>query len=275
MSDSTKTVSTALEKLHSEQHLVTKLEVPSADALLLGGFKTGHVYELYGPSGAGKTQLALTLAAQTALSSFRRSSVAYVDTKCDFFAERLAQIVKARADGGKKRSSALEKVHVKKVFDLDDLLATLEGLCEGLRASEKDSKTFFSRLRLLVLDSVASVTLPAMSEAADMREVSRKAARMCGLLSKIALAHNVCVLVTNHATLRTGEDGTAVTRPSLGKFFSSCANTRLFIKREKDAMRVLKVEKSLAHMTRKENAVWECRVGIGAKGVEPVVKKEK
>lgn len=61
------------------------------DKLLSGGLYTCEVMELYGPSGAGKTQLALQIAA---LSCFKhRVAVMYMDTCNCFSSARFVEIL--------------------------------------------------------------------------------------------------------------------------------------------------------------------------------------
>lgn len=64
----------------------------SLDELLHGGFLTGTVLEVCGLSGEGKTQLCLSVSAHVAASLMQ--SVHYVDTKGDFSASRVSDIIK-------------------------------------------------------------------------------------------------------------------------------------------------------------------------------------
>jgi predicted ATP-dependent serine protease len=65
--------SSALDLLHGERTFRITSGVDELDTLLGGsGFASGHVYELFGASGSGKTQLALTVAATCAMSATKQ-----------------------------------------------------------------------------------------------------------------------------------------------------------------------------------------------------------
>lgn len=64
----------------------------SLDELLHGGFLTGTVLEVCGLSGEGKTQLCLSVSAHVAASLMQ--VVHYLDTKGDFSASRVSDIIK-------------------------------------------------------------------------------------------------------------------------------------------------------------------------------------
>lgn len=57
---------------------------------LLGGLESGHIYEICGLSGAGKTQICLGIAAHTSVSG---RCVHFIDTKNDFSAKRIFDII--------------------------------------------------------------------------------------------------------------------------------------------------------------------------------------
>jgi len=59
-----------------------------------GGFLTGKIYELYGASASGKTQLCLTIA--THIAHDFKQQVHYIDTKSDFSGKRVQEILEAK-----------------------------------------------------------------------------------------------------------------------------------------------------------------------------------
>jgi DNA repair protein RadA len=66
------------------------------DSLLHGGFRAGHLTELFGRSGSGKT----LLAAQTALLAAKAGKKSlYIDTEGSFRPERLQQLAESRGWG--------------------------------------------------------------------------------------------------------------------------------------------------------------------------------
>ncbi|CAG5090055.1 Similar to RAD51D: DNA repair protein RAD51 homolog 4 (Homo sapiens) [Cotesia congregata] len=75
-----------------KQYISTGIE--NLDKLLGGGLYACRFYEICGNSSAGKTQLCITLAANIALNS--SADIHYIDTKKDFSATRLQNILEAK-----------------------------------------------------------------------------------------------------------------------------------------------------------------------------------
>ena len=61
--------------------------------MLIGGLENGHIYEICGLSGSGKTQLCLNIAAH---ASFLEKKVLFIDTKNDFSPSRTLQLLKKK-----------------------------------------------------------------------------------------------------------------------------------------------------------------------------------
>jgi RecA/RadA recombinase len=92
----------------------------SLDQLLGGpGFKTDHIYEVYGPPGSGKSQLVMHLAAKNHVECL------YIDTKNDFSLNRIKSMMDQ-----KDQKDRLDKIHLAKAFDLLDLMKILEDLAK-------------------------------------------------------------------------------------------------------------------------------------------------
>src|ERR671929_41105 len=90
----------------------------SIDRLLGGGIHTGTVSDIYGQSGAGKSQLCFTLCANYAKHSRQEDRILFIDTVGTFRPERVSEIV-----GARKNSS----VHIKLKLEIIDLEKSLFG----------------------------------------------------------------------------------------------------------------------------------------------------
>lgn len=187
----------------------------AADALLQGGMLPGRVYEVYGPPGAGKTQLCLSAAAGAAAAKGGRvahRNVAYVDAKGDFRVQRLVEVLRrGHRETVRGQSRVLERVRVLRASNLSGLRSELE---RAARAAEEGGGegAFWRRMRLLVLDSVASLVLPELDEQDGGMGVGgafRAVEAAVRLLRRLARACGAVVLVTNHAVVVRGEDGGA------------------------------------------------------------------
>src|SRR5919202_1319329 len=76
----------------------------SIDHLLGGGVHTGTVTDIYGQSGAGKSQLCFTLCANYAKHSRQEDRILFIDTVGTFRPERISEIA------GRKSSTVLNKI---------------------------------------------------------------------------------------------------------------------------------------------------------------------
>ena len=77
----------------------------SIDRLLGGGIRTGVVTDIYGQSGAGKSQLCFTLCANYAKHSRQEDRILFIDTVGTFRPERVSEII-----GARKNSTVLNKI---------------------------------------------------------------------------------------------------------------------------------------------------------------------
>ncbi|TRY61658.1 hypothetical protein TCAL_13535 [Tigriopus californicus] len=205
--------------------IVMPINVASFDAILGGGFHFSQVYELYGRSGVGKTQLALTLATQAILSERENCNVVYLDSECDFRVERLAEIIQSQKEwSGRCYNRAVlyhEAFRYKKLFSLIELQSVLENIVRAERAE----------IGVLIIDSIAPLVLPLMAKSRNLGEIFGLVGIIGGLLRKIAIQHTACVLVLNHTTWKTQ---TRCHHPSLGRMFSNCASVRLYMDKQSD-----------------------------------------
>jgi RecA/RadA recombinase len=77
----------------------------SIDRLLGGGIRTGIVTDIYGQSGAGKSQLCFTLCANYAKHSRQEDRILFIDTVGTFRPERISEIA-----GSRKSNTILNKI---------------------------------------------------------------------------------------------------------------------------------------------------------------------
>ena len=80
--------------------------------------ETNHIYEIYGPQGAGKTQFSLAMTARIS----EEGQVFYIDTKNDFSLSRL----KSMMMNMKNIHQMLSNVSTAKTFDLHETIKITE-----------------------------------------------------------------------------------------------------------------------------------------------------
>ena len=262
----------ALQLINNLKEEILRTGVEKVDAILDGGFKSGCIYELFGPPSSGKTQMALTVSAVMAVQHKVQSNVIYFDTKGDFKIDRFVQILQRRNEETKSGISiakCLDRLRAKKVLDLTELCSSLETIaCLVAAGGSKDK--FWSKVNLLVVDNIASLVLPLLYTEDNLKVVFGETAKVICLLKKLAHDHNLCILVVNHSTLKPGEEGKpSIRQPSLGKIFSSAANTRMLMVREDeqghgDILLSLTKTPSLIQSRDEEK---KCKVKIEARGI--------
>ena len=93
----------------------------SVNRLLGGGIRTGMVTDIYGQSGAGKSQLCFTLCTNYAKHSKQEDTILFVDTAGTFRPERISEIA-----GSQKTNNLLNKIVFVRALSLSDQIDALK-----------------------------------------------------------------------------------------------------------------------------------------------------
>ncbi|XP_021346354.1 DNA repair protein RAD51 homolog 4-like [Mizuhopecten yessoensis] len=187
------------------------------DDLLDGGLYTGEVTEIAGEIAAGKTQFCMTCASSVMCGA--RQNVFFIDTCGALSVERVLQI--AEHSGQEIEESTFQRMRCHQAFDIFSLLSELENLrCLILQQTDG----FYSNLKLLIVDNVASVIYPVLGgQQMDghglMVTLSRK-------LKQLAVECSIAVLITNNLV---GGDWDRSRSAALGKTWSHVPHTRIVI----------------------------------------------
>lgn len=170
----------------------------SLDALLRGGVRTGMVTDVFGASGAGKTQLCFSLCASCTRAGWR---AVFVDTAGTFRPERVSEIA------GRE---ALDRITFVRALHTGDQIAALE-------------KARDSGARLVIVDTLTSLF------SAEYSGPSRHVAVMSHLrqLAMLAITADCAVVVTNMIRNAPTETGMSLEREFLGSSVSLYAHMRL------------------------------------------------
>jgi len=147
-----------------------------------GGFALGRIYEVYGPSSAGKTTLAMSIIAE---AQSRGMTAAFVD------AEHAAD-----PDLFASMGVDLEKLEVIDLFTGEDNLAVAETLMKS------------GGLDLLVVDSVSSL-IPKVAAEAELEDhtialLARLMSKTLLRYSPIAAETGTCVIFINQLRMKIG-----------------------------------------------------------------------
>eukprot|EP00918_Siedleckia_nematoides_P099908 GHVU01218555.1.p1 GENE.GHVU01218555.1~~GHVU01218555.1.p1 ORF type:complete len:282 (-),score=28.60 GHVU01218555.1:331-1176(-) len=160
--------------------------VQAIDGLLRHGFITGLIYEIAGEAGTGKTQFALSLAAET-VASVSEGGTCYIYTEGTAPTERLAEIIGSRY-GAWKMADYLSRVFVDEVRTPEEL---------GQALMDKIPRLVkHIALRMVIIDSIAGLFRGA-HEDEDYAERSRLFFKISLILHRIASEYGCWIIITN------------------------------------------------------------------------------
>lgn len=168
--------------------------VRGLDRMLLGGLQLGAVYDFFGASGVGKTQLCLqasTLASAPKEQGGLGCVVLYVDPTGSFRPERLKEIAEEHSLDAEK---VLSQVYLYEPRMVEEQIAVLGRL-----------KKMSKKPALIVIDGVTDLFL------SDDNLVTRALlGNHLHLLRLTALKEGIAILLTNPVRERLGEGGVTV-----------------------------------------------------------------
>ncbi|MFB6117293.1 DNA repair and recombination protein RadB [Halosegnis sp.] len=153
----------------------------TVDELLGGGFERGTVTQLYGPPAAGKTNLALAAAVETAAAG---DTALYVDTE-GVSVDRFEQLVSSRVSANQTVEDVAGRVVISDAVDFTEQ-----------EEAVRDAEQFADRAELVVLDS-ATGFYRLERDGADNGETLRAVARQVTHLLGLARQHDLAVVITN------------------------------------------------------------------------------
>lgn len=170
------------------------------DELLGGGFERGTVTQLYGPPAAGKTNIALSAAVETAAGG---GTAVYIDTE-GVSVDRFQQLLSARVGDG----STPGPTDRGRETDDTDAAGDIESVASRIVIEEaldfdeqdeavRDAEEFAGRADLIVLDSATGFYRLERTGEGDDGEALRQVARQVTHLLSLARKHDLAVVVTN------------------------------------------------------------------------------
>nr|WP_306060099.1 DNA repair and recombination protein RadB [Natronococcus sp. AD5] len=205
------------------------------DELLGGGFERGTVTQLYGPPAAGKTNLALSAAVETAV---RDETAVYIDTE-GVSVDRFQQLLDARVAERDAQSTPTDETG-----DLESVASriVIEDALDFAEQEEavRDAEEFARRASLIVLDSATGFyRLERTGEGSD-GEALRSVTRQITHLLSLARKHDLAVVLTNQVFADPESDRT---RPLGGNTLEHWTGTVLRIERFRGGNRRATLEK--------------------------------
>lgn len=201
------------------------------DQILDGGLYTGEVTEVAGEIASGKTQICLSMTASVICHS--KQNVMYVDTSGGFCAERLEEILHTKYQQG-DNSDVFSHIRCLQSYDIYSLLSELQQIKVNIT---QQSDPFYSGLKLIIIDNVASVIYPILG--GNQLDGHGLIVQLSQLLKLLAVDYSLSVLVSNNVVVSDGEK-----KASLGKVWSHVPHTRILVSSMGDQQRQLVLVKS-------------------------------
>ncbi|KIJ45210.1 hypothetical protein M422DRAFT_227907 [Sphaerobolus stellatus SS14] len=188
---------------------------PNIDELFGGGLLLGGINEFVGESGSGKTQLALQTCLTVQLPPDKggcSGSACFLTTSGVLPTPRLLQLTQEHPLL-KSHDCNLSNVHTRSISSPAELSRTLQGiplLVQQISAAETSS----SRLKLLVLDSLAGVfRMAGKTTSETLMERSRELNEISALLHGLASTYNLAVLVINEVNASVNREHLSEAKP--------------------------------------------------------------
>jgi len=161
------------------------LKIPTGsrilDKLLDGGYEKDVITTIYGPAGAGKTNLCILCAVNAARE---RKKVIYIDTENNFSIDRFKQICESISQNYAK---LLNHIVFLRPVSFDEQKKTFEKLKEVVN----------NKIGLIIFDSVAMLYRLEIGKNEDIYEVNKALGMQLAYLKEIASKKHIPVLITN------------------------------------------------------------------------------
>ncbi|XP_013100217.1 DNA repair protein RAD51 homolog 4 [Stomoxys calcitrans] len=160
------------------------------------------MWEICGPSGVGKTQLALTLICN--FVQLYASEVLYIDTKLDFSASRVKRLLTSRQLTPDTIAGTLQAIKVERVLSAQGVIEMLELLYAELR----QGSNHVNSIKMIVIDSLPAVWFLLK---ADANRLAGKylLSRLSQMLYRLCDEYNIAVICINLSIIpspKTNED---------------------------------------------------------------------
>lgn len=156
-------------------------------------------WEICGPTGVGKTQLALTLLLNFVTQQYHQAL--YIDTKLDFSANRIRNMLKSREIEAEQHAGIMSFIKVERVLSAQGLVEMLEELHKQLMVENEDVKD----IKLIVIDSLPAVWFLLRAES---NRLAGKwlLSRLSQILNRLLWDFYIAVICVNLSLLPSPEE---------------------------------------------------------------------
>ncbi len=200
------------------------------DGILGGGFETGAIVEAYGAYGAGKSQLAHSLAVNC-IRQYPDSFVVFIDTESTFRPERIVDIAKAQ---GLEPGKVLKQIKVARAFNSDHQMLLAEKVEDLIKKQGL-------KVKLVVVDSLTAHFRAEFIGRGTLADRQQKINKHMHTLMRLAELNSLCVYVTNQVMAKPDVFFGDPTEAIGGHVVAHASTYRLYLRRGKKGTRVAKM----------------------------------
>lgn len=161
------------------------------DDLLDGGFETGIVTTIYGPSSSGKTNLCI----QTTVNNAKNNkNIIFIDSENGFSLKRVEQILETTDD--EKLKEVLKNITLVKPKSFKDQNKVIYSLDYFIKKNKVD---------LIIVDSIGMLYRLDKPEL-DIMTANKDLSRQINILNNLANKYNIPIIITNQVYSLFGEN---------------------------------------------------------------------
>ncbi|KAH8261437.1 hypothetical protein KR044_009088 [Drosophila immigrans] len=192
-----------LSSLYEAQPLNYSTGIPELDKLLeaIGQpWRPGRIWELYGETSVGKTELLHTLAVNFVVQYCDSRQVLYIDTKRDFDARRVKEMLRDRQLNSEAIKSCMRAINIIVSASAESLVKTLETMAEKLSSGDAN----IARIKLVLIDSLAASFI--FFRSGNVRNAGRSFVTKLAILMRTLAAQHGIAFVLGNWSLPASED---------------------------------------------------------------------
>jgi DNA repair protein RadA len=218
------------EKRQKAQRITTGSK--NIDKLLGGGVETQALTEFIGEYGTGKSQICMQLCITAQLPPEQGGlggRALFIDTEGTFSPERIHSVAQARGLDPKK---VLENIIYARCYNSDHQMLIVD---KAFKVVEEEG------IRLLVVDSLISHFRGEYVGRESLAERQQKLNSHVHKLLRLAEIYNLAVVVTNQIQSNPQAFFGDPNRPAGGNIVAHASTHRLYIRKGKEATRVIRV----------------------------------
>uniref|UniRef100_A0A1A9WJY9 RecA family profile 1 domain-containing protein n=1 Tax=Glossina brevipalpis TaxID=37001 RepID=A0A1A9WJY9_9MUSC len=168
-----------------------KTGIDNLDSILGSeSLQSGSIWEICGSSGVGKTQLALSVVINFVIS--KALPVLYIDTKLDFSAVRIRQMLESRCIGRNVYAGIMQLIKVERCLSAQGVLNILENFEKEM---ENKNATVMN-INLIIIDSMPAAWF-LLKANEDQLAGKWLLSRLTNLIYKFAQKYYVAVIIIN------------------------------------------------------------------------------